>query len=84
MVPYRQQQEDARRRFWEGIVDLAHRERLDDPEDQGYMLLLAGMLAARTEGIVPARLAALVQHAIDESERMAGEASLRMVKGGDA
>lgn len=83
MAPYEQQQADARMRFWDGLVELAMRERLDDPEDQGYMLMLAGMIAARGEGISAARLASLVQHAIDESERQASGA-VYMVRGGDA
>lgn len=82
--PYRQQQEDARRRFWDGIVDLAQRERMDDAEDQGYLLVLAGLLTVRGEGVDGGRLALLVQHAIDESERQAAGQRVHMVKGGDA
>lgn len=81
--PYEQLQSEARFRFWDSLVELAMRERLDNPEEQGYMLMLAGMIAARGEGIHPERLAVLVQHAIDESARQS-EGALHMVRGGDA
>ncbi len=83
-VQEEQTNDHRRRRFWDNVIEATAAERLDDPGDQGYLLILAGLISARSEGLEPDQLATMLQHAIDESERQAGKAALSLVKGGDA